>query len=108
MISSRRILLLRIIALVALLVSGALVADSFHTERGFCPLQAACKAARASALGHVLGIPTSVVGLVAFGGLLAMTFLPTRTARRVLRPVGVLAALCGIGLLGYQAVVLKS
>src|SRR5262245_10603734 len=108
MASSRRILLLRIIALVALLASGALVADSLHSERGFCPLEAACKKARASALGQVLGIPTSVIGLVAFGGLLGLTFLPARLARKVLRPVGILAALCGAGLLGYQAVVLKS
>ena len=108
MTSSRRILLLRIVALIALLVSGALTADSFHTERGFCPLQAACKAARSSALGHVMGVPTSIVGLVAFAGLLGLTFLPARTARKVLRPVGLLAALCGAGLLGYQAVVLKS
>jgi uncharacterized membrane protein/protein-disulfide isomerase len=106
--SSRRILLLRVIALAALLASGALTADSFHTERGFCPLEAACKQARASALGEVLGVPTSIVGLVAFGGLLLLTFLPPRTARKVLRPVGILAALCGAGFLAYQAVVLKA
>ncbi len=108
MYDGRRISALRLTALSALTVSAILTADSLHPGRAFCPLAAACEKARSSALGKILGIPTSVLGMAAFGGLFLLSMLPVEYSRRLLRPSGFLAALVGAALFGYQAVVIKS
>jgi len=108
MYDGRRITALRLTALSALAVSAILAADSLHPGRAFCPLAAACEKARASALGKILGVPTSVVGMAAFGGLFLLSMLRVEYSRRLLRPAGFFAALVGAALFGYQAVVIKS
>jgi uncharacterized membrane protein len=99
---------LRLTALSALVVSAALTADRLHPGRGFCPLAEACNAARNSALGTIHGVPTSTIGMLAFGALFFLTLLPVEWGRRLLRPAGILAALAGAGLFIYQATVLHS
>lgn len=108
MYDGRRITALRLTALAALTVSAILTADSLHPGRAFCPLAAACEKARSSALGKIFGIPTSVVGMAAFGGLFLLTLLRVEHSRRLLRPAGFGAALVGAALFGYQAVVIHS
>lgn len=108
MYAGRRIAALRVTALAALAVSAILAADTLHPGRAFCPLAAACEKARSSALGKILGIPTSVHGMVAFGGLFLLSMLKVETSRRLLRPAGFLAAVVGAGLFGYQAIVIRS
>lgn len=99
---------LRVTSLAALVVSAALTADHLHPERAFCPMAEACDKARSSALGAILGVPTSVIGMAAFGGLFLLTLLPVVWGRRLLRPAGIVAAVCGAGLFAFQALALQS
>jgi predicted DsbA family dithiol-disulfide isomerase/uncharacterized membrane protein len=108
MYAGRRIAAIRVTALAALAVSAILYADSLHPGRAFCPMAAACDKARSSALGRIFGVPTSVLGMAAFGGLFLFTMLRVELSRKLLRPAGFMAALVGAGLFGYQAVVIKS
>jgi len=104
----RSVLVVRLACLAALGISAALVAESMHPERGFCPLQAACEKARHSALGNVMGVPTSVIGIFAFASLFFVTLLPPRAARFLGRPAAWLGAFVAAGLVGYQWLVLGS
>ncbi len=108
MFFARRTALLRLTAMSALVASAVLTADALHPERAFCPLEQACDAARESALGSVLGVPTSLLGMLAFGGLFLLTLLPVEWSRSLLRPAGALAALAGVGFVAYQALVLHT
>ncbi len=101
-----RTALLRLVAAAALVASAMLTADHLHPERSFCPLEAACHAAASSALGSVLGVPTSVLGLAAFGLLFTLTLLPVEWSRPWLRPAGFVASVSGLGFLAFQAAVL--
>jgi len=104
----RRISLLRATALVAIAVSAVLTVDHVRPGRAFCPLAEACAAARESALGTIGGVPTSIIGLAAFGALLVLTLLPLEISRPVLKPVGALSAAAGLGFIAYQHLVLPS
>lgn len=108
MVSARRVILLRVTAIVAVCVSTLLTYDSLNPGRAFCPLAEACERARGSALGVILGIPTSIVGMAAFGGLFLLTLLPIEWARTLLKPAGLLAALAGAGLFAFQAIELDA
>lgn len=102
----RSVLVLRGCCLLALLASALLTADSLHTGRQFCPLDAACAKARDSALGSFFGVKTSILGIAAFAGLFLLTLLPIAFARRVARPAAWLAGLAGLGFVVYQGIVL--
>lgn len=103
MVRFRSLAVLRSVAIAGLLASAVLLADARTPQRGFCPLEAACLKARESPLGNVFGIPTSVVGIAAFGGLLALTFARGPKARAALLAAGAAGALAGAGFLAYQA-----
>lgn len=102
----RSVLVLRLCCLLALLASAALTADALQTGRRFCPLDAACEKARASELGTILGVKTSVLGIAAFGALLLVTLLPARLARVLGRPAAWLAGVGGLGFVVYQGLIL--
>src|SRR5262245_65692262 len=99
---------MRISCLVALAAAGAATAEHLQPARRFCPLAKACKAAAESALGSVMGIPTSVIGLLGFAGLLGATLLHPRRARKVARPMAAVAAVVALVLVVYQFVALES
>lgn len=102
-----RTVLVRVVALVGLGASAALTADAIRPgARAFCPLEQACAAARSSALGSLFGIPTSILGMIAFSGLLLLSFWPGAGRWFLLRSAGILGAVAGLGLLAYQALVL--
>lgn len=92
----------------ALVVSAVLTSDQLHPGRAFCPLAEACAAASKSDLGSFYGIPTSVLGMIAFGGLFALTLLPVEWARPLLRPAGLFAAFAGLGFIAYQYLALDA
>ena len=108
MFFARRTALLRLTAMAALVASAVLTADALHPDRAFCPLEQACSAARESALGSIFGVPTSILGMLAFGGLFVLTMLPVEWSRPLLRPAGAVAALAGVGFVAYQALVLHT
>ncbi len=98
----------RIAILAALAVSAVLVADHLRPGPAFCPFEEACEKAAESTLGSVAGVPTSVIGAVAFGALLLL-LLPARGIARTLRvAAGCLCVTGGSALVLYQAFVLKS
>jgi predicted DsbA family dithiol-disulfide isomerase/uncharacterized membrane protein len=101
--------LLRLTAMAALAVSALLTYDTLHPDRAFCPLAEACEKARNSALGEIVpGLPTSVLGMLAFGALYLLTLLPLEWSRFLLKPAGALAALAGGVFFGYQALELQT
>lgn len=108
MVFARRTAALRLTAMAALAASAVLISDGLHPDRAFCPLEQACEAAGASALGTFFGVSTSVLGAAAFGGLFFLTLLPVEWGRRLLQLAGFLAAVAGAGFIVYQAVVLRT
>lgn len=104
----RRVLIVRVACLLALVASAALIHDTLRPERGFCPLEAACAKARSSALGSFFGVPTSAIGALGFFGMFMLTLLPPVWARRLTRPAAFAAGIAGLVLIGYQAIVLRS
>ncbi len=108
MLFSRRLALLRVVVMAALLVCTLMVVADVYPDHGFCPLEEACAKAHESALGSIHGVPTSMLGLAAFSIFFALTLMPVEWARMVIRPAGFFAALGGGGFIAYQAFVLES
>lgn len=101
---TRRLVAARTAILVALLASAALTADHFRPGPSYCPMEQACDQAKASELGTLAGMPTSVLGMGAFSLLLLLS-LPSRMGlRRLCVAAAVLGIAAGIGFLLYQAV----
>jgi|GEM_PF-2539541 len=98
--------LLRFCCVAALGASAILVVDGLREHPAFCSLEAACEKARASVLGTLFGVPTSWVGLGAFGLLFLLALLPARFGSRPVKLGALVAGVCGIGFVAYQAFVL--
>jgi uncharacterized membrane protein len=95
-----RLFWLRLVAFAGLAASALLAAETLRPGRRFCPVDEACAAASSSALGSILGYPTSVLGVLAFGAFLALTF--AARGRRLVRAAAAVAAVAGLGFFGYQ------
>jgi uncharacterized membrane protein/2-hydroxychromene-2-carboxylate isomerase len=98
---------LRLLALVGLGVSSALVADSVFEIGTFCRPDDPCGEVAASSYGQVFGVPLSAVGLVGFSLILLTSLVPTRWAAAAVRLLAVVAGLAGAGLLIIQLAVLR-
>ena len=99
--------LLRLLALVGLAVSSALVADDVFGVGTFCGANDPCADVAASAYGHVLGVPLAAVGLAGFGLFLVVSLIPGRWAAAVVRLMAAVAGLAGVGLLFIQLALLR-
>lgn len=108
MSTRQRLTVLRSIILLALAVSAVLAIDHLRPGRAFCPLEEACEAARSSPMGQIGGVPTSVLGMVAFAAFFGMTFLRPGVVRKALLVPGSLAGACGVWLIVYQGLILQS
>lgn len=101
-----RLLIVRILILVALGVSAAQLADHISGAGAFCEFGDTCEEVTTSDYGKPLGVPLPVFGVAGFGLLFALTLVPTRWAIRLVRWLGVLAGVIGLGLLLIQLTVL--
>jgi uncharacterized membrane protein/predicted DsbA family dithiol-disulfide isomerase len=101
-----RLLLYLALAAFALGSSALLLYEHLRPTPTFCTLAGGCDLVRQSRWSKLLGIPTPLYGVVAFGGLLVLAFLPR--LRRILRLASQVVALGAIGLIVLQAVEVKA
>lgn len=101
-----RLLLIRLLALFALAVSTAQLADHIAGAGAFCEFGDTCEQVTASVYGNPMGVPLPVIGCLGFAVLFGLTLVPTRWAIRLVRIFAILAGAVGIGLLAIQLFVL--
>jgi uncharacterized membrane protein len=104
---SLRLLLLRLLALLALGVSAALLVNSLAPGSGWCGFDSSCQQVTHSSFAQILGVPLPVFGLVGFGALLGLSFSARPSLRRWFRALALLIGLGGGVLLGLQALVIR-
>lgn len=99
----RALLVVRIAALVALLVSGALLVDYQTATPQFCEAGSTCDLIKTSGYGHPLGIPFPAIGLVCFLGLIVLSVVPGARARQLTAWAAMFGGLSAFSLLAAQA-----
>ncbi len=99
------LLVLRMAALVALLVSGAMAVDYLSTTPAFCGAESGCGAVRRSGFGYLPGsaIPVPVLGIAAFSVLFTLSLFESQ--RKLTALAALVAGVLGILLIGVQAFV---
>jgi uncharacterized membrane protein len=102
-----KLILFRILALIALAACTASLLDYILPSPAFCGFKAGCDEVTHSAYGSLLGIPLSAWGLAPFGIFYAATLFPTGWIAKLLGPAAIVAALCGLGLILLQVLVIK-
>ena len=93
---------LRLLAIVALTVSVALLLDYLRPVPAFCAAGSACDRVRASRWASIGPIPVPLVGVVGFASLLAVSLV--RGARKATRALALAGGLVALGLVVLQAV----
>ncbi len=102
-------LLVRLLALVALAVSSALLLDYSRPIQAFCAPDSGCDKVRLSGYGSWYGVPVPVLGIVGFGSLFVLSlFAHSAIARRVLRVGAVLGGVGGVAFLLLQAIAIHA
>jgi predicted DsbA family dithiol-disulfide isomerase/uncharacterized membrane protein len=106
------ITLLRLLALVALAASTALLIDYMSQAAAFCSAGSGCALVRASGFGYLvmgsLRIPVPVFGLLGFAALFAVTLVSaTDLRRKLVLALGALGAIVALVLLLIQAISIK-
>src|SRR5262249_48361429 len=103
---SIRVFALRAVAVFALGVCSAILAEYVFAGQAFCSFEGGCGEVFESAYGRPLGVPLPVYGPVGFGLVLALSLAPGRRAASVLTWLAVGAGVTGAALIGIQAAVL--
>ena len=101
-----RLVAFRLLSLLGLAFSMAMLVDALSPTPAFCSFQAGCDGVTHSAYGRLLGGPLSAWGAAAFAGFYVATFLPHRAAR-YLGPAAVVAGALGLALMAVQLFVLR-
>jgi uncharacterized membrane protein/predicted DsbA family dithiol-disulfide isomerase len=101
-----RLIITRVLILFALAVSTAQLADHLSGANAICEFGDSCEQVTNSIYGKPLGIPLPFVGVIGFSLLYALTLVPTLWAAKIVRYLGALAGVVGIGLLTIQIAVL--
>jgi uncharacterized membrane protein len=97
----------RLVSLVALTGSAALLVDELRPRPLFCPFRDGCAAVTSSPYGKPLGIPLPALGLAAFGTLFALSLFQASKPGVLLTPLAVAVGLIGLSLIGVQIFVLE-
>jgi protein-disulfide isomerase len=101
-----RLLLSRLLALIALGVSAAMLTDSLLPRSALCAFDAPCHEVTGSAFGTIGGVPLSAVGVIGFAVLFGLSFAVGRWGRLAFRVLALLGGLVGLALIGVQLGVL--
>ena len=103
---NRRLVAFRLLALLGLALSMAMLVDALSPAPPFCGFQAGCESVTHSAYGQLLGLPLSAWGAAAFAGFYALT-LGRRSETRFLGPAALAAGMAGMALIVIQLFVLR-
>lgn len=101
-----RVLLIRVLCVVALAASAASLADQSFGEARFCSFESGCEEVTNSVYGSPLGIPLPVFGLAGFSLVLIMTLIGTVRTNALARRFAHLVAIVGAILIVIQLAVL--
>ena len=102
-----RLAAFRWITIFALGVCGAILADDLRAHPVYCGFGGGCDEVLSSPYGHPFGVPLSLIGAVAFSGLLALTTMADGRARALMLPAALLAGAIGATLILVQLAVLR-
>jgi uncharacterized membrane protein len=101
--ATRRALVVRLLALAALAVSGALLGNHFWPNPLLCGFESDCEEVLTSRFSSIVGVPLPLLGVVAFGTLFGASLFPSR---HLLRPLALAGGAAGLVLLLIQVVIL--
>ncbi len=99
--------LLRVLALVGLGGSTALLVNYLWPNPQFCRFDSGCGEVLSSAFGRPLGVPLPVVGVVAFGTIFGLSLAPAGRSLRLLRWLSWGAGAGGLALFLIQVFLLR-
>ena len=94
--------ILRVLTLLALAMSTALLADHLSGTGPFCGFEGPCEELAASEYGQVFGVPLSAIGTGWFSVFFVLTLIPSRWAVFGLRVMAAATGLGGLALLVIQ------
>jgi uncharacterized membrane protein/predicted DsbA family dithiol-disulfide isomerase len=98
-----RLHLTRLLALIALSASVALLAHYIEPNPHFCGFHSHCDDVLNSTFGNPLGIPLPVLGIVSFGGIFTASLIPSQLSVWFVRLAAVAVGASGCALLCLQA-----
>jgi uncharacterized membrane protein/protein-disulfide isomerase len=101
-----RLILIRLLALLALAICAGLLVETLVPGAALCGDEGSCEAVLRSAWARPLGVPLPVLGLGLFAALLGLSLVPGRWPARLLRCLAMAGGAIGLGLLVVQAVIL--
>jgi uncharacterized membrane protein/predicted DsbA family dithiol-disulfide isomerase len=107
MTATGRIWIIRLLALIALTVSAALLVNHIRPNPSLCGFESSCHDVLQSALARPLGVPLPLLGVVLFSAVLGASLWPHSRAGRLLRPLTLAAGAGGLTLLLLQLLVLQ-
>jgi uncharacterized membrane protein/protein-disulfide isomerase len=94
--------ILRLLALLALAVSAALLIDGWSPRSRLCSFGSDCDQVVHSWLAERLVVPLPLVGVVYFAGLFTLSLVGSERARKLFRPLALLAGAGGVALIAAQ------
>ena len=102
-----RLILFRVMALLGLLISSAMMVDYVRPVPAFCGFRSGCDQVVLSAYGRIAGLPLPAIGVVAFAAFYVMTLVTNSSARKLLGPMAIAAGVAGLSLVLLQKFVLR-
>jgi uncharacterized membrane protein len=102
-----RLAVFRLLTLIALAWSTALLVDGLRPKPLFCPFHAGCEAVTQSPYGRPFGVPLPALGVLVFLGLFVLSFFTSSRAGRLLSPLAIASGLAGLGFICIQFLILE-
>ncbi len=99
------LVVIRMLVLIALAVSSALLHDYSVPLPAFCAAGEGCAKIRESTYASLAGVPTPLIGVLAFAVLYGLSLGGHEFRKRWMVPATIIGALCGLAFLAVQAFV---